>query len=108
MEHNGIVVEQKWVENFQWKEMSFNKYLIKFKGDNNYYIINRKESQEQALIGANMIYSIGKENFKNNITKHSIISYGSVNYRLVSDEQIENLLNRYYQKWILEERNNEN
>ena len=99
MEYFGIVKEQKWVEEYVWNKITFNKYLIKFEDDETYYEISRNKNIEQALIGANIVYSI--KNFDNDIGKHRIVAYSTNNdekYYLISHTEITRIANQYYNK----------
>jgi hypothetical protein len=97
MEYFGIVKEQKWVESYVWNKTTFNKYIIKFQDDDEYYTINRNESIEQALINAKLTYSL-KQN--NSIDKHKIVGYSSLDtddYRLISVKELrEGLIEMYH------------
>jgi len=101
MEYFGIVKEQKWVEEYVWNNMTFNKYLIKFEDDDTYYQISRKKNIEQALIGANIVYTLTYNEIS--IGKHKIISYSTNNdekYYLVSHTYLNKLASEYYNKGI--------
>ena len=72
MEHYGIIKEQKWVEKYEWKNISFNKYLIKFSDKDEFFTINRNQKIEQALIGSHLIYNLKNDN---EVGKHKIVGY---------------------------------
>jgi hypothetical protein len=98
MEYFGIVKEQKWVECYEWKKTTFNKYIIKFQDDDEYYTINRNEKIEQALINAKIIYSL-KQN--NSIDKHKIVGYSSLDsddYKLISMKDLKEIAVEMYHK----------
>lgn len=101
MEYFGIVTEQKWVENYEWNDMTFNKYLIKFNGNDQYYTISRNTSIEQAIIGAKMTYSLKESQFDNRIDRHKIIGYSTkdeIQYKLVSIPELKEMLLEMYHK----------
>jgi hypothetical protein len=92
MEHYGIIKEQKWVERYEWKNITFNKYLVKFKDGDNFYVINRSEKIEQALIGSHLIYNLKNDN---EIGKHKIVGYEVKNeekYYLVSRSDLKEIM----------------
>ena len=101
MEYFGIVIEQKWIEKYEWNDMTFNKYLIKFNENDQYFTISRNTSIEQAIIGAKMIYSLRESQFDNQIDKHKIIGYSTkdeVKYTLVSIPDLKEMLLEMYHK----------
>lgn len=101
MEYFGIIVEQKWIEEYEWNNMRFHKYLIKFNGNDQYFTISRNKNIEQAIIGGKMIYSLKDSHFDNQIDKHKIIGFSTkdeIKYTLVSIPELKEMLLEMYHK----------
>ena len=73
MKNLGIIIEQKFVESFEWNEKEFNKYLIRFKEYEGFHLINRCLDYEQALIGAQIIFDYSNRESK--VSKYKVIKY---------------------------------
>jgi len=72
MKKYGRIKSQKYVDTFIWNEIVFNKYLIKFEDNDEFYSLIRNEELEQALIGGNIIYDCDSDN---QITNYKIVSF---------------------------------
>lgn len=71
----GTVNDQKFVEEFRWKDKIFYSYLIQFNEYEGYFRIIREEKHEQALIGAKIMFNYSYEQSK--IDGYRIIGYAS-------------------------------
>jgi hypothetical protein len=91
MKNFGRIKTQKYIDTFTWNEIVFNKYLIKFEDDDEFYTIIRNEKIEQALIGGNIVYECDSEN---QITNHRILSFTRpIDYVITTTDKIrENLI----------------
>lgn len=101
MKNKGYITNQEYLDNFEFKEKTYNRYLIKLKGCDDYYTINRLDTLEQALIGGTILF---ETKFENQIQKYNIISYGNYKYELVELGELNKLYEmlKYYKEKYFE------
>ena len=75
----GTIIEQHFVEEFEWNEKTFYSYLIKFKEYDGLFRIIREAQHEQALIGGKMIFNFSETDDK--ISGYRIIGYENKQFR---------------------------
>lgn len=94
MKYSGIIEDQKFVEEFNFNDKTYYKYLIKFNGYQELFTINRCETLEQALIGATLMYDLDPK-YEFSIKKYKIISFEKPKYVLIEKEKYEKFLQLY-------------
>ena len=101
MKNYGRIKSQKYIDTFTWNKIVFNKYLIKFEGNDEFYVINRNEELEQALIGGNILYASDSDN---QIKNYKILSFERPkDFFMMTKDQLREMLVEY--KLMLDEKN---
>ena len=60
----GVINTQRFLDKFNWNGKEFYSYLISFNEYDGFFRIVRQSDYEQALIGAQMIFSYSQESSK--------------------------------------------
>ena len=72
----GVINTQRFLDKFNWNGKVFYSYLISFNEYDGFFRIVRQSDYEQALIGAQMIFSYSQESSK--ITKYRIVGFAGL------------------------------
>jgi|LakMenE01Jun11ns_1017448.scaffolds.fasta_scaffold9522702_2 hypothetical protein len=72
----GVINSQRFLDKFNWNGKEFYSYLISFNEYDGFFRIVRQSDYEQALIGAQMIFSYSQESSK--ITKYRIVGFAGL------------------------------
>jgi len=72
----GVINSQRFLDKFNWNGKEFYSYLISFNEYDGFFRIVRQSNYEQALIGAQMIFSYSSEDAK--INKYRIVGFAGL------------------------------
>lgn len=72
----GVINSQIFLDKFTWNGKEFYSYLISFNEYDGFFRIVRQSNYEQALIGAQMIFSYSQEEAK--INKYRIVGFAGL------------------------------
>ena len=72
----GVINSQRFLDKFTWNGKEFYSYLISFNEYDGFFRIVRQSNYEQALIGAQMIFSYSQEEAK--INKYRIVGFAGL------------------------------
>ena len=72
----GVINSQRFLDKFTWNGKEFYSYLISFNEYDGFFRIVRQSNYEQALIGAQMIFSYSSEDAK--INKYRIVGFAGL------------------------------
>ncbi len=72
----GVINSQRFLDKFTWNGKEFYSYLISFNEYDGFFRIVRQSNYEQALIGAQMIFSYSSEEAK--INKYRIVGFAGL------------------------------
>lgn len=72
----GVINSQRFLDKFTWNGKEFYSYLISFNEYDGFFRIVRQSNYEQALIGAQMIFSYSSEDGK--INKYRIVGFAGL------------------------------
>lgn len=72
----GVINSQRFLDKFTWNGKEFYSYLISFNEYDGFFRIVRQSNYEQALIGAQMIFSYSQEEAK--INRYRIVGFAGL------------------------------